>query len=221
MLVFVLPKLANVFNQLNVELPITTKIVLGIGTFIGGNTILFFLMIAAVVGLGFLIMSIKATRNIITNIFLSAPGIKSIVIEIDVARFSRTLSTLLTSGVPIMVSLDVASALLRQPGLRKHAKTFSPGVATGESLSGVLSRTEGVFPSTVVQTIKAGEESGSLEEVLGEMADFYEKEVDYNLKKLTSLLEPLLMLIIGLAVGGMVIVMITPIYSLVSGMGKV
>ena len=140
--------------------------------------------------------------------------------EVDIARFARTLGTLLKSGVPIMVALDVCADVIRQPHLKKQAKLFSAGVASGKTLSEIITSGKNPFPPTVTQTIKAGEESGSLEEVLEEMADFYEKEVDYNIKKLTTLLEPLLMLIIGIAVGAMVVMMITPIYSLVGGMGK-
>jgi type IV pilus assembly protein PilC len=220
MLVFVLPKLSSVFTSLNVPLPPTTKFVLGVGNFVGGNTlgvIIGLLIVLIIVGL---IFYIQSARQFIVNLLLRFPAVKSVTLQVDIARFSRTLSTLLKSGVPIMVALDVCSNILRQPDLKKQAKLFSAGVASGHSLSDIITTGKGVFPSTVIQTIKAGEESGSLEEVLEEMADFYEKEVDYNLKKLTSLLEPLLMLIIGVAVGGMVIIMITPIYSLVGGMGK-
>src|SRR4030043_112163 len=220
MLVFVLPKLSSVFTSLNVPLPPTTKFVLGVGNFVGGNTlgvIIGLLIAIIIVGL---IFYIQSARQFILNFFLRFPAVKSVTLQVDIARFSRTLSTLLKSGVPIMVSLDVCSNILRQPELKKQAKLFSAGVASGHSLSEIITTGKGVFPSTVIQTIKAGEESGSLEEVLEEMADFYEKEVDYNLKRLTSLLEPLLMLIIGIAVGGMVIIMITPIYSLVGGMDK-
>ena len=220
MLVFVLPKLSSVFTSLNVPLPPTTKFVLGVGNFVGGNTlgvIIGLLIAIIIVGL---IFYIQSARQFILNFFLRFPAVKSVTLQVDIARFSRTLSTLLKSGVPIMVALDVCSNILRQPELKKQAKLFSAGVASGHSLSEIITTGKGVFPSTVIQTIKAGEESGSLEEVLEEMADFYEKEVDFNLKKLTSLLEPLLMLIIGIAVGGMVIIMITPIYSLVGGMDK-
>lgn len=220
MLVFVLPKLATVFSQLNVKLPAATKFVLGVGEFVGKYTTEVLIGVFVAAFITFMLFQIQKTRDFIFDIFMSLPAIKGVVIQIDIARFSRTLSTLLSSGVPIMVSLEVCSKILRQPSLRKKAKLFSAGVAEGKQLSEILLTGNKVFPSTVVQTIKAGEESGSLESVLGEMADFYEREVDYNLKKLTSLLEPLLMLIIGIAVGAMVIIMITPIYTLVGGMNN-
>lgn len=218
MLVFVLPKLSTVFFQLGVKLPPATKFVLSVGEFIGNYTTQVLLGVFAFAFFVFMIFTIQKTRDALFDFFMKLPAIKGIVVQIDIARFSRTLSTLLSSGVPIMVCLEVCSNILRQPALRAQAKLFGAGVAQGKQLSDIILTGKKVFPSTVVQTIKAGEKSGSLEEVLGEMAEFYEREVDYNLKKLTSLLEPLLMLIIGVAVGGMVIIMITPIYSLVGGM---
>jgi type IV pilus assembly protein PilC len=218
MLVFVLPKISEVFTELHVKLPPVTKIMLDFGNYVGNNT----LLVIGVIFLSFVMMVlvflIRGTRQMIINAFLKAPLVRTIVNEIDVARFARTLSTLLKSGVPIIVALDVSSDMIRQPGLQKQAKEFSKGVSEGESLSEVLSKgKKSSFPSTVIQTIKAGEKSGSLEIVLEELAEFYEREVDYSLKRLTSLLEPLLLLVIGLAVGGMVVMMITPIYSLVGG----
>jgi len=220
MLVFVLPKLAQVFLDLNVPLPPTTKFVMGVGIFIGKYTTEVIIGVFALGILCFMLFTIQKTRDAIFDFFMKLPAIKGIVIQIDIARFSRTLSTLLTSGVPIMTCLEVCANILRQPALRKQAKLFGAGVAQGKQLSEMLMVGKQVFPPTVTQTIKAGEKSGSLEEVLEEMAEFYEREVDFNLKRVTSLIEPLLMLVIGIAVGAMVIIMITPIYSLVGGMGN-
>lgn len=221
MLVFVLPKLSSVFLQLGVDLPPATKFVMGVGEFIGKYTTEVMIGVFLAAFFVFMIFTIQKTRDTLFDFFMKLPAIKGIVIQIDIARFSRTLSTLLSSGVPIMVCLEVCSNILKQPALRSQAKLFSAGVSQGKQLSEVITTGKKVFPSTVVQTIKAGEKSGSLEEVLGEMAEFYEREVDYNLKKLTSLLEPLLMLFIGVAVGAMVVIMITPIYSLAGGMNNI
>ena len=99
-----------------------------------------------------------------------------------------------------------------------ETKRFSQLVAKGQSLSDIMSSQKTVFPSIMVQTIRAGEKSGSLEQVLTEVADFYEKEVEFSLKNLTSLIEPVLMLLIGVVVGVMVIMMIAPIYSIIGGL---
>ncbi len=220
MLVFVLPKLSSVFLQLGVELPPATRFVMNVGEFIGENTTAVIAAVFILSAVVFMLFTIQKTRDAIFDLFMKLPAIKGVVIQIDIARFSRTLSTLLSSGVPIMVCLEVCANILRQPGLKAQAKSFGAGVAQGKQLSEIILSGKQVFPSTVIQTIKAGEKSGSLEEVLAEMAEFYEKEVDFNLKKLTSLLEPLLMLVIGIGVGAMVVIMITPIYSLAGGMNN-
>lgn len=216
MIVFVLPKISEVFLQLDANIPPLTKMVLSFGNFVGNNLFLvlgvFLLSIILVVT----IFLISATRRIVFALFVKLPVVSGMIKQIDVARFARTLSTLLQSGVPIMVALEVSSNVLTEPKLKAKAKEFGKGVERGESLSDVLEKGEKkVFPVTMSQTIKAGEKTGTLEIVLAEMADFYEKEVDYSLKRLTALLEPVLMLIIGVAVGGMVIMMITPIYSII------
>ena len=218
MLGFVLPKMSEVFLSLNVELPPLTKFVLTFGKNVGDNMALTFGGFFAVIFLIILLFMIKSTRNAIFSFFVKLPVISKVMDQLDTARFARTLSTLLKSGVPIMISLDVSSDVLKQPHLRKQAKEFSESVAKGESLAAVLTKQKRSFPVTMIQTIRAGEKTGSLEIVLEELATFYELEVDYSLKRATSLLEPLLMLIIGVAVGAMVVIMITPIYSIVGGL---
>ena len=218
MITFVLPKISEVFSQLNLELPFTTRMILGLGNFVGENT---FLVLGGTVLLfiiTFLIFYIRRTRKIISRIFVGLPMVKKLADQIDVARFARTLSALLKSAVPILPALDVSSDVLSQDRLKKEAKKFSAEVASGESLSEVLVKSKKVFPQVMVQTIRAGEESGSLEIVLEELAEFYEREVDYSLKRLTSIIEPVLMLVIGVGVGAMVVMMVIPIYSIVGSL---
>lgn len=217
MLTFVLPKISQVFLQLNVKLPFMTRLILNFGHFVGENLALTLAVMFSFIFSAFLLFYIRSTRNKLFALFMRLPVIKKVVKELDVARFASTLSTLLKSGVPILVSLEVASDVLTQPKLKERAKEFGPGIERGESLSEILSKGPKVFPGVVTQTIKAGERTGSLEVVLEEMAQFYENEVDFSLKRATALLEPVLMLIIGSAVGAMVIIMITPIYSIVGG----
>jgi type IV pilus assembly protein PilC len=218
MMGFVLPKMSDVFLSLNVELPTVTRFVLTFGKTLGDNMILTFGVFFALLFFVVLLFLVKTTRQFIFSYLVKLPVISKVMDQLDTARFARTLSTLLKSGVPIMIALDVSSDVLRQPNLKKQAKDFSEGVSKGMSLSEVLTKQKKSFPVTLIQTIKAGEKTGSLEVVLEELATFYELEVDYSLKRATSLLEPLLMLIIGLAVGAMVVLLITPIYSIVGGL---
>jgi len=218
MITFVLPKISEVFTKLNLKLPPTTRLILGTGQFVGDHTPLVIFAIIFFTILTVLFFVIKKTRNIIFTLLTKTPVVKRLINQIDVSRFARTFSTLLRSAVPVLVALDVSADALSQPKVKEVAKGFSALVAKGESFSDVLLRHKNLFPPVMVQTVRAGEKSGSLEDVLEELADFYEKEVDYSLKRLTSVIEPVLMLVIGVAVGAMVVMMITPIYSIVGGL---
>ncbi len=220
MLGFVLPKMSDVFLSLNVTLPPVTKFILQTGKTVGANMALTFGAFFAVILFVVMLFMIRKSREFIVSYLVKLPVVSKVMDQLDTARFARTLSTLLRSGVPIMVALDVSADVLSQPSLKKQAIEFSQGVARGESLSDILKNKKNSFPVTMIQTIRAGEKTGSLEIVLDELAGFYEMEVDYSLKRATALLEPLLMLIIGVAVGGMVVLMITPIYSIVGGLGQ-
>lgn len=218
MITFVLPKIAEVFSQLNLNLPKTTSLILAFGNFVGENTALVLGGVALLLFIVFLIFYIRKTRKILGQFFSRAPMVKKLVVQIDVSRFARTLSALLKSAVPILTALDVSADTLSQDRLKKEAKKFSAEVAGGESLSEVLVKSKKIFPQVMVQTIRAGEESGSLEVVLEELAEFYEREVDYSLKRLTAIIEPVLMIFIGIAVGAMVVMMVIPIYSIVGNL---
>lgn len=217
---FVLPRIAGVFLKLDVPLPAYTKIVLSLGQFMGENRKGVLAATALASFLTVFIFWYRKTRTVIIQIISKMPIVKKVVLHIDIARFSRTLSTLLKNGVPIINALDVSADVLTTRSLKIEAKKFSKGVSQGESLSDVLLKNRKTFPAIMVQTIRAGEKSGNLEQVLEEMATFYESEVEYSLKRLTSLLEPLLMLFIGVAVAIMVIMMIAPIYSIIGGLNQ-
>lgn len=218
MLVFVLPKMSGVFSTLNLKLPATTKAILAVGNFVGANTVLVMVAVLLSVIIGIIFFSWGTTREMLVALLTKVPMVKRLRDQIDVSRFSRTLSTLLDNGVPIMEALDVSADVISQLKLKKEAKLFSEGVGRGEALSDLLEKSKGVFPKVVTQTIKAGEKTGALEEVLIELAEFFEKEVDYTLKSLTSLIEPIIMIVIGVGVGALVVMMIIPIYSVVGGM---
>ena len=218
MMFFILPRLSSVFLSLNIDLPLATKLILDAGNFIGQNTLLVLgASVALFIFMAFLFIYSK-TRRVIIQSLGRLPAVNKMMGEIDIARFSRTLAILLKSGVPIIQSLDVSANSLAQPKWKESAKTFSARVAKGESLADVLLDEKSKFPVVLAQAIRTGEETGSMDVVLEELADFYEKEVDFSLKRITSLLEPVLMLLIGVAVGVMVILMVTPIYSIVGGL---
>lgn len=218
MMVFVLPMISGVFLKMKIKLPALTKLLLETGNFIGNNVLIVLTTVALGIFMTVVLFSLQSSRKITFYLFAKIPIIKGLLDKIDIVRFSRTLSTLLKRGVSIIKALEVASDSLSQDHLKKQAKLFSLGVSKGESLSQLIEKNRGGFPVTMVQTIKAGEKTGSLDAVLKELADFYEKEVEYDLKRMTSLLEPVLMLLIGVVVGAMVIMIIAPIYSIIGGL---
>ncbi len=218
MMVFVLPRIAGAFLKLDVPLPIYTKVLLTIGDYIGKHVPLV-LISSAIAGLATVGLALtRPVQRFLIKVLTKMPVVKDVVRQIDIARFSRTLSTLLANGVPIIEALDVSADSLTDPRLKAEAKNFSEGVSKGESLSDILMKNRKEFPTVMIQTIRAGEKSGSLEQVLAEMAAFYENEVEFALKRLTGLLEPVMMLLIGAVVGIMVIMMIAPIYSIIGGL---
>lgn len=218
MAIFVLPRISSVFLKLELPLPSYTQLLLTAGDFFGKHS----LLVIMLTGLGVVffvgIITLRTTRNAIINVLSGFPVIRKVILNIDIARFSRTFSTLLKSGVPIVEALDVSAQSLQGKKLRHAAAHFSDDIAKGQSLSDILIKTRGIFPGIMIQTVRAGERSGTLDQVLEELATFYEQEVEFGLKRMTALIEPVLMLLIGVVVGVMVIMMIAPIYSIIGGL---
>lgn len=218
MITFVLPRISRVFLRLRIELPLPTRLLLGISNFLGQNS-LWVLGAAAIIAiLTVILIRLPKTRKAILRMTSKLPLLTQLFDQLDLARFSRTLSTLLKSGVPILESIKVSVDLLSQKKFISLGRTFEEEIQKGKSLSDAIAKGEGVFPALMTQSIHAGERTGSLEVVLEELADFYEQEIEYTLKSFTSILEPVLMLVIGIAVGAMVISIIAPIYSIIGSL---
>ena len=218
MITFVLPRISTVFLRLNIKLPLATKLLLTISQFMGNNFP--WIIGSALLLLSALVVIIRfsRTRKALARFSSKFPVLSRLFDQLDLARFSRTLSTLLKSGVPIIESIRVSVELLTQTKFVKLGKTFEESIQKGQSLSDAIAQGEGIFPGLMTQSIRAGEKTGSLEVVLEELAQFYEQEVEHTLKGLTSILEPVLMLVIGVAVGAMVISIIAPIYSIIGNL---
>jgi len=218
MLTFVIPKIGKVFKSMKIDVPIITQILLNVSTFLGNHVIL--VVLSFIGGLVLLLLSLKlpTSREFLINLISKLPVLKKLFQQLDLARFSRTLSLLLESGVPIIEALNAAGQTLSQHKYQSFVDGFEDKLKRGKNMSTILEESGNVFPSIMTQTIKAGEESGALEDVLMDLAEFYDKEVENSLKKFVSLLEPTLMLIIGVAVAGMVISILAPIYSVVGNL---
>jgi len=213
MMTFVLPRLSQTFLKMKIPLPLPTKILLETGKFIGDHVLLVFLILGLFIGLIAFLFSYHKTRQFLVSRISNLPIIKNLFRQIDLARFTRTLATLLQSGVSIVSALQIASKTLSQFDMQRVAAQFEKGVSEGKTIADVLSTNKKTFPSLMVQTIKTGEKTGTLDSVLMDLSDYYEAELEEKLKEFTTILEPIIMLVIGVAVGAMVIMIIAPIYS--------
>jgi type IV pilus assembly protein PilC len=211
----VIPTFAELFAGLGAELPLPTRIVIAASNnFI---KVMPFLIVGIVVG-GFFFRRYYATergRRVVDNLVLKLPILGSIMRKIAVARFCRTLSTLMTSGVPILDGLDITARTAGNAIIEDAIQVTRKSIERGDTIAAPLKET-GVFPSMVVQMIGVGEATGALDAMLAKIADFYEEEVDTAVAGLLTLLEPAMIALLGGIVGGIVISMYLPIFGLIS-----
>jgi len=214
MLIMVVPKIAETFEELEIELPFTTQLVIGLGTFLAEKWFLAISIIA--VFLFFLWLSLKTGKGkrVIDSVILKIPVVSPLIKKTNSAYTVRTLSSLITAGVPIVRSLNIVAGILGNSYYKKAILEASEKVKKGEKLSEALEPYKDIYPLIVVQMIKVGEETGETSNILFQLADFFEDEIGYATKNLTSIIEPVLMIIVGAAIGFFAISMVQPMYSM-------
>ncbi len=217
MLILVVPKLKSMFEELDVELPVTTRFVMALGSFLAQRWYFVCLFVILFVIFFWRFSKTKIGRKIIDTILLKIPVISSLIKKSNSASTIRTLSALLSSGVTMVKSLNVISGTLKNFYFQKAMKEAAEKVKKGASLSECLEPYQEIYPLGVVEMIKVGEETGQTSEILVKLANFFEEEIDRATKNLVSVLEPVLMVIIGAAVGFFAISMIQPMYSMLGG----
>ena len=211
----VVPIFATLFAGLGVDLPLPTKIVIAMSNFIG--SIFGLLLLVAIVGALFGLKVWYGTqqgRFILDTIVLKLPIVGILMRKIAVARFTRTLGTLISSGVPILEGLDITAKTAGNAVVEKALQQVRKSLEEGKSLTEPLKEAE-VFPGMVTQMIAVGEQTGAMDAMLQKIADFYEEEVDAAVKDLLTALEPIMIVFLGLIVGGVVISMYLPLFSLI------
>ena len=211
----VIPTFAQLFEGLGAELPLPTRVVIRASDLVVAWGWLGLIILGF---LGFLIRRYYATENgrvAIDRLMLRMPILGGVLRKVAVARFCRTLSTLLSSGVPILDGLDITARTSGNAIIERAILKTRAGIERGETVSGPLKDTN-VFPSMVVQMINVGETTGALDTMLSKIADFYEEEVDSAVAGLLTLLEPVMIAFLGVVVGGIVIAMYMPIFDLIS-----
>ena len=211
----VIPTFANLFAGLGAQLPLPTRVVIALS-----NNLVRFgpFLIVGVGALGYAFKSYYATpngRRVIDRIVLKLPILGILMRKIAVARFCRTLSTLLASGVSILEALDITAKTAGNAIVEDAIQVTRTSIERGETIARPLKDTA-VFPPMVVQMIGVGEATGALDTMLGKIADFYEEEVDVAVAGLLTLLEPIMIALLGGTVGGIVIAMYMPIFDLIS-----
>jgi type IV pilus assembly protein PilC len=215
MLLFIIPTFAKMFSDFGGELPAPTRFVLGISRFLRSY---WWLLIGGIVGIIFGFRAYyKSTsgRFNVDTALLKIPVLGSVIRKASVARFTRTLGTLVSSGVPILNGLEITAKTTGNAVVEKAVLQTRQSITEGNTISDPLKECN-VFPPMVVQMIAVGEQTGALDEMLGKIADFYDDEVDTAVEALTSIIEPVMIVVMGVLVGGMLIAMYLPMFKLIT-----
>ena len=213
-MIFVIPAFKEVFSNFGADLPAPTLVVMAISDWFVANWYILFPVIGAAI-YGFL-EAWKRSMGVqvfMDRMMLRLPVFGDLVRKSSVARWTRTLSTMFAAGVPLVEALDSVGGAAGNYVYAQATKQIKQEVATGTSLTAAMQNT-GVFSNMVVQMVSIGEETGALDAMLGKVADFYEQEVDDSVEALSSLMEPVIMVVLGTLIGGMVIAMYLPIFKM-------
>lgn len=214
MLTYILPKLMSVFEEMDVQLPASTQFVVGLSKFLRQNTILTLVSMAGLVFGIRLFLTTRQGKKFLSFISLHTPVLRNLIVKINCARFARIYSSLLRSGVSVIDALRIVSNTLTNTYYKSSIDIAIEGVQKGQELSSVIEGNSLIFPPLVSQMIEVGEQTGKTESIMEKLAEFYEEEIFQITKNMSSIIEPFLMIIIGLAVGFFAVSMLQPMYSL-------
>lgn len=218
LLTVVIPKISMVYGRLHVELPLPTKIMLSLSNMLLRYTIPS-IVVVMLLAVG-LFLLYKKNRRMLLALFSSLPVVSGLVKYIDLARFSRSLFLLLNAGIPITTALTLAQDVVIRRDVANAIAHSKEVVFGGKKLSEGLKNRKHIFPTIMVKIIQAGEKSGSLEESMQETSEYLDYQIANALKTITTLIEPVLLVIVGLLIGGMMLAIIAPIYGLVGQVGR-
>jgi len=213
-MIFVIPAFKDVFSSFGASLPAPTQLVIDISDFVVAWWWAAFLAIGgAIFGLSVLVKRSDTVRYTFDRLLLKFPVVGDILEKATIARWTRTLATMFAAGVPLVESLDAVAGAAGNAVYQGATRRIQTDVSTGTSLTNAMMSTQ-LFPNMVLQMVQIGEESGSLDAMLTKIADFYEREVDDAVAALSSLLEPIIIVFLGVVVGGLVVAMYLPIFKL-------
>ena len=215
MLLFIIPTFAKIFTDFGGDLPMPTKVVLALSNFLRNAWYILLAGIAAAVFAYRRYVAVESGRRNIDRLKLRIPVLGDVLRKGAIARFTRTLGTLISSGVPILDGLEITAQTSGNKVIEEAILETRGSIREGETIAAPLKQSK-VFPPMVVQMISVGEETGALDEMLNKIAAFYDDEVNTAVDTLTSVIEPIMIVVMGLVVGGMVVAMYMPMFKLVS-----
>ena len=213
MTIWVMPRFTEFFSSLRVDLPLLTRITMGISVFVKNN---FLILLVVLVGLVLVVMNMTRTtagRNALSRLQLRIPLLGSIFHRLALSEFCRSLATLLAGGIPIVAGLEVAVGAVSNSYFKQRLEPMIDGVREGQSLAASLEET-GAGSDIVIDMIEVGEATGSLDTMLSDVSDFLDEEVETNLQRLLSLLEPVMLVLMGIIVATLLISVYLPLFSL-------
>jgi len=219
MLIFVVPTLTTTFSSMNVELPWQTQLIINTSALLTNHYLLAGLGLIVVICLAVTVVRTKKGKEVITSVALHMPVIGNIIRQSNSAQMARTLSSLISAGVDMIAAIDTVKGVLQNEAYRAVLEEAAIAVEKGQPLSTVFQAHEDLYPILVGEMVEVGEETGDLAGMLEKTAIFYEEEVDAATKDMSTIIEPLLMLLIGGAVGFFALSIIQPIYSVGNSIG--
>lgn len=218
MLIFVVPKITAMFSELEVELPLPTKILIFVSNSIVNNGVISAIIFIAVIVIFIQILKTKKGKLFFQGLLLITPIIGPIVKKINLARFARNISSLLKTDIMIIKTFQITANVLGNLHYRNALNVMSQKIKKGGKLNEVIKDYPKLFTPVVAQMVAIGEETGELDNILVELAEFYEEEIDQIMENLPAIIEPLLILALGLGVGGVAVAVIMPMYTITSAM---
>ena len=213
-IIFVVPKLTEIFEEAEATLPLATRILIKVSNLLVENGLLSALIFVGVIFLIWRLLALRAGKHCFETLILKMPIIGPIIKKINIARFARTLGSLLNTEIPILESFQITAQVFKNLHYREALLIGQEQIKKGLSVEESLRDFSQLFPPVVTQMVSVGEKSGALDKILEELANFYEEEVDQIMTRLPSIIEPILILVLGGAVGGMAMAVIMPMYSL-------
>ena len=215
LLIFVIPVFEEMFGSVGLPLPLPTRVVIGMSRFLKGY---WWAVAAAIAGIGYVTKQYYATPNgklVIDRMLLRFPVLGDVLRKSAVSRFTRTLGTLISSGVSILDGLEITAKTAGNRVIQDAIMQSRASIAGGDTIAAPLQKSA-VFPPMVISMIAVGEQTGGLDEMLSKIADFYDEEVDAAVSGLLALLEPIMIVFLGVVVGGMVVAMYLPIFDMIN-----